>query len=116
MKRHSGTVKMLLLGGFVIVAGSFVGVMATNGESAPAGPPSRDEMSTVMEAMTPMYGRMAEGMMEASLNVLARPETAERMATFTKDYYDALVAKGFSDKDALKIVVSAGVPRAQGVQ
>ncbi len=69
--------------------------------------PSRDE---VMSMMGPMMGSMMQVMMESMLTTMAKPQTAERLATFTKNYYDALIAKGFSKEDALKIVVSVGIP------
>ena len=69
--------------------------------------PSPEEM---MEAMGPMMGNMMTNMLEMTLAVMAKPETAKRLATFTKNYYDALVAKGFSKEDALRIVTATGVP------
>ena len=83
---------------------------------APAPPPQqKDEMSPermaqTMDMMAPMMGRVIQSMMEASLTYLARPEAAEKMATFTKNYYDALIAKGFSKEDALRIVMAHGIP------
>jgi hypothetical protein len=32
------------------------------------------------------------------------------MATFTKNYHDALLAKGFSKEDAMRIVAAHGIP------
>src|SRR5688572_14929819 len=67
--------------------------------NAPTPPPQqKDEMSPekMAQMMAPMMGRVIQSMMEASLTYLAKPETTEKMATFTKNYYDALVAKGFS--------------------
>ncbi len=69
--------------------------------------PSSDE---VMSMMGPMMSNMMQVMMESMLTTMAKPQTAERLATFTKNYYDALIAKGFSKEDALKIVVSVGIP------
>lgn len=59
----------------------------------------------------PMAGQMTEAMMEGMLRVMARPESAERLANFTRHYYDALVRKGFSREEALQIVVAAGLHR-----
>ncbi len=41
----------------------------------------------------------------------AKPESADRLATFTKNYYDALIRKGFTKEQALQIVIATGMPR-----
>lgn len=69
------------------------------------------EMEKTFQQMGPAMGSMMEGMMGAMFRFLAKPETAENLATFTKNYYDALVRKGFSKEQALRIVISVGVPR-----
>ncbi len=38
--------------------------------------------------------------------VLAKPETAQNLATFVRNLYDALISKGFSKDEALRIVSS----------
>ena len=69
------------------------------------------EAMTSMEAMMgPMMGNMMANMFESIFIIMAKPETAQRLATFTKNYYDALIAKGFSKEDALEIVKSANFP------
>lgn len=45
------------------------------------------------------------------VSALANPETAQELASFARNYYDALVAKQFSKDDALRIVVTHGFPR-----
>jgi hypothetical protein len=63
-----------------------------------------------MDVTEPWVGQVAETVIGAALAVLARPETAERLAAFATNYYDALVAKGFSADEALRIVLAHGVP------
>lgn len=60
--------------------------------------------------MGPMMGKMMESMYGGLLKLLARPDTAEQLATFMKNYYDSLVAKGFTKDEALQIVKAAGMP------
>jgi len=78
--------------------------------------PSPEEMQKIMDAtmgaMVPMMGRMMEVMLEAQLKVAALPDTAERVATFKKNLYDALQAKGFSKPEALQILNGAGLTSA----
>ena len=78
--------------------------------ASPQSPPSAEAMDAQMTMMAPMMGRMMQTMMEAVLAVAARPETANQMATFTKNYFDALVAKGFTRDEALRIVMAHGFP------
>ncbi len=63
-----------------------------------------------MNAMTPMFGQMMRVMMTATFDVLSQPESAEKLASFTRNYYDALIKKGFSKDEALKIAMSVGMP------
>ena len=72
--------------------------------------PTSEMMQQQMEMMGPMMGQMMQSMMQSLLAILAKPETAERMATFSRNYYDALVAKGFTKDDAIKIVMAHGIP------
>ena len=70
----------------------------------------------IMTMMAPMMGTMMEAMFETMFNIMAKPKTAERLATFTKNYYDALIAKGFSKEDAIKIVTSMGIPSMPAIK
>src|SRR2546425_7445659 len=47
----------------------------------------RAQMAQTSAMMGPMMGQMMEAMMEGMLRVMARPENADRLATFTKNYY-----------------------------
>ncbi len=69
------------------------------------------QMEQASAMMGPMMGQMMESMMEGMLRVMSKPENAERLAVFTRNYYDALVRKGFSKDEALQIVIAAGMPR-----
>ena len=105
-------VLLLGLGAPTVVAGQVT--RDTTRTARPAGPqgerPTPEMMQQQMQMMAPMMGQMMQAMMQAMLTTLARKETADQIATFTKNYYDALVAKGFSREDALKIVMAHGIP------
>jgi uncharacterized membrane protein len=77
-------------------------------------PDFRQIMKDQMETMGTMWGRMAEDMINATVNTMSKPEVAEKMATFTKNYFDALIAKGFTREEALRIVMSVHIPMAPG--
>lgn len=71
---------------------------------------SVDVIAPQIEMMAPMMDQMMQATMKAALTVLSRPETVDQIATFTKRYYDALVAKGFTKEEALRIVTAHGIP------
>ena len=60
--------------------------------------------------MGPEMQEMMEKMMVSMFQVFARPEITEALATFMKNYHDALVRKGFTKQEALGIVTSVGLP------
>jgi hypothetical protein len=73
-------------------------------------------MGLEMDSVAPMLGQVMKIMMLSTFDVLSEPESAEKLATFTKNYYDALVEKGFSKDEALKIVTSVGMPSVPSMQ
>lgn len=79
--------------------------------------PSPEEVQRMMQSiMGPMMGQMMSGMIKAMAQTLSDPEIAEHLATFTRNFYDALRARGFSEEEAMRIVTCAGWPRVRGMQ
>jgi hypothetical protein len=78
--------------------------------------PTPEQMQQIMQAtmgaMVSVMGPMTDAVIEAQLNAAARPETAERIAAFKKNLYDALLKKGFTPAQALQIVLSTAPPSA----
>jgi hypothetical protein len=70
------------------------------------------KMQEANQMMVPMMQQMAIVMMDGTLAALAKPENAQRLAQFTKNYYDELVIAGFTKEAALQIVISVGIPHA----
>ena len=68
------------------------------------------EQQDQLAPMAPMMGQMMQVMLQSTLRALAMPEAAEQLATFTRNYFDALVAKGFTREEALRIVMAHGIP------
>jgi hypothetical protein len=80
-------------------------------EGEPGGPTVvADSIRTMMDTMGPMFGNLMGTMYEGMLNALSRPETAEKLAAFTRNYYEALVRHGFTPEQALRIVSTVGIP------
>lgn len=69
-------------------------------------------MQRQMQMMGPMFGQMTRVMMQAQFEVLSQPETAEKLAAYTRNYYDALIKQGFSKQEALEIAMNIGIPSA----
>jgi hypothetical protein len=82
------------------------------GASAENGMTQRQQrlLEQSMHMVTPMGGQMSRIAMELQLEVLAEPETARKLASFTRNYYQALIEAGFTESQALEIVIRAGVP------
>jgi hypothetical protein len=72
----------------------------------------RKQMEMTLGMMAPMIGKMMEAMIEAQLTVVSKPESAEKMAQYVKNFYEALMKQGFSREEALKIVTSLSMPSA----
>lgn len=68
------------------------------------------EMRRQMQAMTPMMADVMRAVTQSGMEALADPETARNLARFTRNYFEALVAQGFSEEQALRIVAGVGFP------
>jgi hypothetical protein len=60
--------------------------------------------------MTPMLAQLVK----AGLAAIATPEAADQLATFSRNYHDALVERGFSETDALTLVAAHGAGLLRG--
>ena len=95
----------------LLVACSLVAQQPTPPDSAQRRVQQAAEMmGPMMQQMAPMMQQMAVLTMEGTLTALAKPENAERLADFTKHYYDALLKRGFTKEQALQLVMAAGIP------
>jgi len=99
----------------VIVALLLVGAQAEADEHQMTPEKQQQMLQMQMEMMSPMIGMMVKGMMETMFDFLAKPETAEKLAVYTRNYYDALIKKGFSEEEALRIVTAIGFPAMPGI-
>ena len=94
----------------ILVALTVLAHAMTPRPAAAQEPEYADSMAMMQEMMGPMMAGMMVSMMEGMLNVLARPESAERLATFTRNYYEALLRKGFNEEQALRLTAAVGFP------
>lgn len=76
-----------------------------------AGPPN---MAAIIDSIKPMFSAVMGGMYGGIIDFLARPETAAKLATFAKNYFDELIKRGFSREEALMLVRGVGIPGPTG--
>lgn len=95
---------------FFALMGAFQAAHAQADARAKPTPEEIQKMTDSTGAMTIMMGRMVEVQVEAQLKVAERPETAERIATFKKNLFDALRRKGFTAEQSLQILNSTSLP------
>lgn len=92
-----------------------VGTIAS-AQQVPQKPPTPEQMREIMQAtmgaMVSVMGPMTEAVLEAQMAHAAKPETAERLAAFKKNLYDALLKSGFNGRDAMQIVIATQPPSA----
>jgi hypothetical protein len=86
---------------------------AQNAQKSPPVPNAQANVNAAMESMLPMLEKMTDATIAAQLNAAAKPETAERIAAFKRNLYDALRKKGFTTAEALQIVLSTPLPGGQ---
>ena len=96
----------------VLAAGCVLTSASGAGAQAQVAPTQSDQTMQQLELMGPAMSKMTEGMYSGMLRALARPESAEQLASFMKNYRDALIAKGFTKEEATQIVRGTGIPAA----
>ena len=86
---------------------------AASAQQPPTQPPA-DVVEQETYPMVNMVTEMTRITLQISLDFYAKPSTARVLATFSKNYLDALVAVGFTRDEALRIVAAHGVPTLSG--
>lgn len=72
--------------------------------------PSRPSPGEMLQVTDATLERTIETQIAAQLKVAERPETAERVASFKKNLFDALRKKGFTAEQSLQIVIATPLP------
>ncbi len=80
---------------------------------APSPPLTQEDLhkraAAVSATLTPLVSKTAEETTEAQLKIAERPDTAERIATFKKNLFDALRRKGFTVEQAMQLTASTSI-------
>lgn len=105
----------------LIIAGALLVVTTTLGmgqqptsRSALGDSAAMAQMAGMFTQMGPMYESMMQAMVEGTLKAFEKPETIDRLARFSRRYYDALIKQGFSKEEALQIVAGSGIAAVRG--
>ena len=72
--------------------------------------PNQQEFQDMSMAMAPAFGMMTQNMMDGIYTGLAKPETAKKLAKFMRNYFDALIAEGFTKEEAIQIIKAFAIP------
>jgi hypothetical protein len=76
----------------------------------------RQMMEAISASRGPMRGQIMASTIDTLLATMAEKEFAEKLATFVKNYYDALLAQGFTEKQALQIIAATSIPPLMSVK
>ncbi|HKW46105.1 MAG TPA: hypothetical protein VJN70_01615 [Gemmatimonadaceae bacterium] len=115
VQRHKQLLFSFLLA-TVVLAIAAVPLRLTRVSAQQPAPSQAEQMRQMQEMMGPMMRANMEAMMNAVLAVLAQRETADKMASFSKNYLDALVIRGFSREEALRLVAAHAPSIAPGMR
>ena len=66
------------------------------------------------DAMHTQLIEIGTKVIDGYLDYLAKPQTTKKLATFQKNYYDALVEQGFTKEQAFELLLRFGNPLADG--
>ncbi|HEY2378255.1 MAG TPA: hypothetical protein VGH98_19920 [Gemmatimonadaceae bacterium] len=99
--RHARALITVIL----VIAALTATAILTRTSTVRAQQPSGNPAEQVRQMQAMMRANI-EAVMEGTLAVMSRKETAGQMATFSKNYLDALVAKGFTRQEALALVAA----------
>ena len=66
------------------------------------------------DSMQAQLTEMATKVIDGYLDYLAKPQTTKKLATFQKNYYDALIEQGFTKEQAFELLLRFGNPLTDG--
>jgi hypothetical protein len=84
----------------------------TQPKPAPSPEETKRVMDATMASMMPIFSKMTEATIDASLQKAEDPVTAQRIARFKRNLYKALMLEGFTSAQAFSIMQSTGIPSA----
>jgi hypothetical protein len=92
---------------FLVIA---LAVISIAYAQSPKPQPPTDKFLKDLDASVPVKMKATEIAVAAQVSALAKPETAEKMARYIKNFQNALIKEGFTKEEALRIVTSMPLP------
>jgi hypothetical protein len=93
---------------FLVMALAVISV--ANAQSSKSQTPVVNQIMKDLDASVPVTVKATDISVAAQVSALAKPETAEKMARYVKNFHNALIKEGFTKEEALKIVTSMPLP------
>ena len=84
-------------------------VGAAHAQSPALNADEQKRAAAVSATLAPLVSKTAEETTEAQLKIAERADTAERIATFKKNLFDALRRKGFTVEQAMQLTAATSV-------
>ena len=112
ISRWVGLVLVLALAGSV--QGHAQGKKTTSRDTTVGVSMAPPNLAAMMDSIGPVFSALMGGMYGGIVEYLARPETAAKLATFAKNYFDELIKRGFTREEALLLVRGVGIPGPMG--
>ncbi len=86
---------------------------------------SVEKAEKVSEQSNPSFDQLGESMRNSMVDMIrmmykavftefSKKENADLIAAYYKNLYDSLIEKGFTKEEAMKIILSAGIPSISG--
>jgi hypothetical protein len=88
-------------------------ISVANAQSPKPQPPTQppvDKFLKDLDASIPVKMKATEIAVASQVSALAKPETAEKMARYVKNFQNALIKEGFTKEEAIRIVISMPLP------
>lgn len=93
---------------FLVIALAVISV--ANAQSPKPQTPVVNQIMKDLDDSVAIKFKAADIAVAAHVSALAKPETAEKMARYVKNFQNALIKEGFTKEEALKIVISMPLP------
>lgn len=100
----------ILLAALSLIAGPILAQQAA-GKQLSAEDPRKPTAATASQ-MASSVSETTAAVLDVQIRVAARPETAEAIAAFKKNLYEALLKQGFNGQDAIAITLATPPPSA----
>ena len=101
--------KSLTIAAIAVLAACLVAPAHAQSTSPALTQDEQKRAAAVSATLAPLVSKTSEETTEAQLKIAERPDTAERIATFKKNLFDALRRKGFTVEQAMQLTAATSI-------